>query len=182
MNLCIDYSWWQNGALFSCSLFTSRGRTLQAASLTVSRAPVIGTIKMIVCLFDNDYDADCCGNVGICLYRWTLHISLSLSIFQSQDYPNREKGTTMYKWKWELCRISPSQPSRRSGRRSQMEGRRRRKTTWGKMLHFQNPHQFGTWFYKKFWAKHLQFRHHSLHTDQNHRKVLVTPGIYCHHG
>ena len=83
------------GAFLSCSVFTSRGRTLQAASLTVSRAPVIWTNEMMVGLVDknNDNDVDGVGCVVI------LHIFASIIVsfnLQSRDNPNRETGTAMY--------------------------------------------------------------------------------------
>ena len=64
------------GAFLSCSVFTSRGRTLQAASLTVSRAPVIWTNEMMVGLVDknNDNDVDGGGSVVI------LHLFASIIV------------------------------------------------------------------------------------------------------
>ena len=62
-------------------MFTSRGRTLQAASLTVSRAPVFGTIDMIVGLVDknNDNDADGGGSVVILHIFASIIVSFNLS-------------------------------------------------------------------------------------------------------
>ena len=69
-------------ALLSGGGFTSRGRTLQAASLTVSRVPVIGTIEMIVGLVDknNDNDADGGGSVVILHIFSSIIVSFNLSI------------------------------------------------------------------------------------------------------
>ena len=69
------------GAFLSCSVFTSRGRTLQAASLTVSRAPVIGTIEMMVGMVDKNSDVDGGGSVVILLlFASTIVSLLELSI------------------------------------------------------------------------------------------------------
>ena len=70
------------GRVFLQCFFRSRGQTLLAASLTVSRAPVFGTIDMIVGLVDknNDNDADGGGSVVILHIFASIIVSFNLSI------------------------------------------------------------------------------------------------------